>query len=258
MDVSAGAGGLVNVAALEAWVVAGGGTQHGLLTVVYNAVDNAYASIASASDATSARVVISGAAVLGDTGYLAASFDGTADPNTGDACYQRADSLGLTGAPALTLAGDLGAGLRGYSVFGGIGDLSSPAAGKAFQILGYLENDAAWFYFEPGMGSGSFREGYTSPASPGLPSWCQYAIGAGGALSTATARLGGASLALTAGSGTSQVLNLDDVGFGWSGTATTAGALSAPHSAYFLWNANLPAIPAAQSIFDAWMSTHHA
>lgn len=262
-DFSAGTNGLVDTDALETWVSAGGGTEHGYLVTVYNAVYNSsYTSITATAGVSAPRVVISGAAVTGANGYLAAQFNGTSDKMT------RADSLGLSGDVALTLCGDCGGVDDTYNGVMSIGGTGANNSTEGCVLL-YAGGDSSYYEVGNGYATGAYAVYGETPGTT-LPLWVQCARSAGTTMSGTLLRRNGTAVAVN-GYGSDVAMNIKASStFEWGhnnfsaapnqymGGAWNTTAMPTPASFALVCTESIPIRVGTQGMLDDWISTHHA
>jgi hypothetical protein len=257
---------VVDVAALETWSL-GGDVE---LVDVHNAVASVLFPTISART-TRARVVIAGAAVVGNTGYLAAQFDGTDDPNTGTNVYERTDMLGLVGDVALTLCGDLAGHLtNGVQSMGFIGAHNVPS----FPSVTFGDFGITSFYLGSVFPGGNYTEvdygsqvyNYSVPTPDGdFTGWLQVSRHVGDGPAACPLRYNGgivASAGTSHGAQTCVLVADASSRFAWGASyfapQPPAQILSLAGQAanWFCWNAVLGG--GDQALLDTWQGAHHA
>ncbi|MGV1080700.1 MAG: hypothetical protein ACOYD1_12785 [Candidatus Nanopelagicales bacterium] len=243
-------------------------TADGFVRRVFNAVAGTiYPDITAPSNAAQPKVVVAGAPVVGDSGFLAAQFDGTPDGGTpGVNILERSDLLGMVGNTAVTLCGDLHATVNanGFQALGYIGESGvSGTTSGTFNANGYFASGSLGpgsNYLSSDYGSGTFNFA-TLPDATVFASWVQIARAAGAAESAATRRVAGVNLGSDGtGNGAAQLVfaATPAARFAWG-----AGPFSGPifpingiASNWFCWDVVLGAGDQAQ--VDAYQASVHA
>jgi hypothetical protein len=268
-DIYPGADGYANRATLRQHC----GSGNGIVNRVYNQVDGtAYPHISADSDAEAPLVYEAGEPVLGESGYLAAHFDGASDISTdnfGSNFLYRSDTLGLLGDVDVTLAGDAYGTPNALSFqgFGFIGEYPSNAhADGCMSVVGYLTYPVApgtVLALEVDYGASAlaaFAYG-DQPSTGEFSGWWQASRPMGSGPDGIVARLSGEAFPMGTVIQPATVLNMRAGRFAWCACPWgAAGVTPAPlignASNFFCWNAVLGTED--QDAFDAWQALVHA
>lgn len=232
------------------------------LTRAYNAVPGcAYRELPAAEESQQAIVYEDGVPVIGETGYLAARFDGSGISG-GSNIYSRDDALGLSGDVDLTLVADYALGNEDprYSGLVGIGDSGQPEVN--YYLVAAVGYDSEWShgYAQGVIGASQFNEADDLPSSTDHHAWMQLQHAVGEHAEDLEIRIGGVAAPITyfEQSPSALPLNLPAVGEFWWGRYSRADAPSIGGLGSFVGVWSAPTLGGDQAVLDEWMEAHES
>lgn len=233
MAFGAGATGRLNGAALVAWVVAGGGTQHGYVTAVhgqYGGLD-----LSQASTTLQPRIVVSGALVT-NNGIPCLKTGGASDRLT------RPDALGLSGATdiaVMTYTRNLDTDYRRWMAVG------ASAGQFALAVTSSI-------YFIVNVGDAYRLFSVAAAMSADARAYVAY-LASGAQVGTAVARQDGSVLSQFSTNLPTTTLSVSDTLTTWGGRGIN-GTTALMESANYLVFDDLSNIAADAAAFEAYMA----